>query len=338
MAVSTLTAADMTVAVLIVNWNGGPNLKTCLESLGRQSRQPDRIVVVDNASSDDSLKQADTWLQHATLIRLTTNTGFARANNIAIREAGTVDFLALLNPDAFPDPGWLDALLERAQREPAIASFASQLLLASDPSCLDGAGDEYHGSGRAWRRGHGSPAADWPAQESEVFAPCAAAALYRREAVASAGGFDERYFCYFEDVDLGFRLRLMGHRCLYVPSAIVRHVSSAVGGYRSNFAVYHGERNMVWTFVKDMPTPLFWWYLPQHLVLNLVALAYYPFRRQGLVVIKAKFDAICELRQVLRDRRVVQRERRVDAPTLRHAFTPGVTTPYLRLGQGRNVQ
>jgi GT2 family glycosyltransferase len=328
----------MTVAVLIVNWNGGSNLKNCLEALRQQHRQADRIVVVDNASSDDSLKQAAAWLQRTTLIRLTTNTGFARANNIAIREAGNVDFLALLNPDAFPERGWLDALLERAQREPAIASFASQLRLASDPTRLDGAGDEYHGSGRAWRRGHGSPAADSPGQESEVFAPCAAAALYRREAVVSAGGFDERYFCYFEDVDLGFRLRLMGHRCLYVPSATVRHVSSAVGGYRSDFAVYHGERNMVWTFVKDMPTPLFWWYLPQHLVLNLAALVYYPFRRQGLVVFKAKFDAICELRRVLRDRRVVQRERRVDALTLRRAFTPGVMTPYLRLGQGRNVQ
>jgi GT2 family glycosyltransferase len=328
----------MTVAVLIVNWNGGPNLETCLESLRQQHRQPDRIIVVDNASSDDSLRRADALLQRATLIRLTTNTGFACANNIAIREAGTVDFLALLNPDAFPEPEWLEALLDCAQREPAIASFASQLRLASDSTRLDGAGDEYHASGRAWRRGHGSRAADWPAQETDVFAPCAAAALYRREAVATAGGFDERYFCYFEDVDLGFRLQLMGHRCRYVPAARVRHVSSAVGGYRSDFAVYHGERNMVWTFIKNMPAPLFWWCLPQHVILNLVALAYYPFRRQGLVAIRAKFDAICGLRRVWRDRRIVQCKRTVDALTVRRAFTPGVLIPYLRLGRGRNVQ
>jgi GT2 family glycosyltransferase len=261
------------------------------------------------------------------------NAGFAGGNNIAIREAGNVDFVALLNPDAFPDPGWLAALLAAAEREPAFASFASQLRLASDVSRLDGAGDDYHGSGRAWRRGHGSPVAEWPAADTEVFAPCAAAAMYRREALAAAGGFDERYFCYFEDVDLGFRLRLMGYRCLYVHAAIVDHLSSAVSGYRSNFAVYHGERNMIWTFTKDMPGALFWWYLPQHLLLNLASLFYYPLRGQGLVALRAKLDALRALPQVLSDRRVVQRQRKVDAGTLRGAFAPGAGTPYLRLGR-----
>ena len=100
-----------------------------------------------------------------------------------------------------------------------------------------------------------------------------------------------RSFCYFEDVDLGFRLRLGGHNCVYVHSAIVEHVSSALSGYRSDFAVYHGERNAVWTFFKNMPSALLWLYLPQHLLLNLAALIYYPWRGQGRVVIRAKFDA-----------------------------------------------
>ena len=141
---------------------------------------------------------------------------------------------------------------------PDVAAFASQMRLDATPDRLDGAGDSYHVSGRAWRNGHNAPAADWPAGEHEVFAPCAAAALYRRAAFEEVGGFDESYFCYFEDVDLGFRLRLHGYRSLYVPSSVVRHVSSALSGYRSDFAVYHGERNSVWTFVKNMPAPLFW--------------------------------------------------------------------------------
>ena len=172
-----------------------------------------------------------------------------------------------------------------AEREPAAAAFASQMLLASAPDSLDGAGDSYHVSGRAWRNGHRARRASWPPADVEVFAACAAAALYRRAAFDEVNGFDEHYFCYFEDVDLGFRLRLGGYRCLYVHAAVVRHVSSGLAGYRSDFAVYHGERNMVWTFFKDMPGPLLWLYLPQHVVLNLAALLYYPWRGQGRVVL-----------------------------------------------------
>ena len=318
----------MTVAVLVVNWNAGPLLARCLQSLARQTRAPDRIVVVDNASSDGSLDLAAPYLGGAEVIRLKENIGFARANNIAARAAGAVDALALLNPDAFPEPAWLAALVDAAARRPGFAAFASQLRLDAAPDRLDGAGDSYHVSGRAWRNGHNAPIATWPAGESEVFAPCAAAALYRRAAFEEIGGFDERFFCYFEDVDLGFRLRLRGHRCVYVPDAIVRHVSSALSGYRSDFAVYHGERNAVWTFVKNMPGPLFWFYLPQHLALNLAALGYYPWRGQGRVVWRAKRDAMLGLPAALRERRAVQ-QRRVEWRALRRAMVRGITAPYI---------
>jgi GT2 family glycosyltransferase len=319
----------MTVAVLIVNWNGGELLTRCLASVQQQSRRPDHIVVVDNASTDDSLAQAADLLRHVELLRLDSNVGFARANNLAAAAAHHCDALALLNPDAVAEPGWLAALVEAAERAPATAAFASRMLLASTPRYLDGAGDSYHVSGRAWRNGHRFSADSWPAVDTEVFAPCAAAALYRRDAFDEVGGFDEQYFCYFEDVDLGFRLRLRGHRCLYVHAAVVRHVGSALSGYGSNFAVYHGERNAVWTFMKDMPGPLLWLYLPQHIVLNLASLLYYPWRGQGTVVWRAKIDAIRGLPAVLRQRRSVQASRRVAAWTLRRAFRRGPLAPYV---------
>jgi GT2 family glycosyltransferase len=240
------------------------------------------------------------------------------------------DALALLNPDAFPEENWLSALVEAAEQHPMFAAFASQMRLADDPTLLDGAGDTYHASGRAWRNGHRAPAASWPSVDVEVFAPCAAAALYRRSAWEEVGGFDERYFCYFEDVDLGFRMRLKGHRTLYVHSAVVDHVSSGVGGYRSDFATYHGERNMVWTFFKNMPAPLLWRYLPQHAALNVASLAYYPLRGQGKVVWKAKLDALRGLPEALRQRQLIQKERTVDAATIDHALRHGVLTPYTR--------
>lgn len=318
----------MTVAVLIVNWNGGALLRRCLESVQRQQRPPDHLVVVDNGSSDGSLEQAATLLRSAEVITLSHNAGFARGNNVAAAAATRYDSLALLNPDAVADPGWLAALVSAADQHPTAAAFASQIRLAAAPHLLDGAGDSYHVSGRAWRNAHGCPLSAGPSAAVEVFAPCAAAALYRREAFEDVGGFDERYFCYFEDVDLGFRLRLRGHSCMYVPTAIVDHVSSAFSGYRSNFAVYHGERNMVWTFLKDMPAPLLWRYLPQHVLLNLAALVYYPFRGQGRVVWRAKADAVRQWRAVWRDRQRLQQRTRVAPEQLRRALRHGLTVPY----------
>jgi GT2 family glycosyltransferase len=325
----------MRVAVVIVNWNSGELLRRCLETLDRQTRRPDRVVVVDNASSDESLNRARQALQTlrtlegTELIRLDENAGFAKANNIAARAAREFDAIALLNPDAFPEPAWLEALVAAAERNPGVAAFASQMRLDSSPDRLDGAGDSYHVSGRAWRNGHRMPSAEWPADDAEIFAPCAAAALYRRDAFDQVGGFDEQFFCYFEDVDLGFRLRLRGYRCLYVHSAVVRHVSSASSGYRSDFAVYHGERNAVWTFVKNMPAPLFWLYLPQHLVLNLASLLFYPMRTQGKAVLRAKIDALRGLPAILERRRRVQADLHVDPWTLRRSMRVGITLPYL---------
>lgn len=324
----------MTVAVLIVNWNSGGLLRQCLEALRAQRLPPDRVIVVDNDSRDDSLARARGVLDGAQVIALGNNVGFARANNIAAAAAGDVDALALLNPDAFPDPSWLAALVAAAERDPAAASFASQLVLDGQPDLLDGAGDSYHASGRAWRNGHRVRVAEWRTGDHDVFAPCAAAALYRRRAFEAAGGFDEQYFCYFEDVDLGFRLRLCGFRCVYVHDAVVRHVSSATTGYRSDFAVYHGERNAVWTFVKDMPGPLLPLYLPQHLALNVLALLYYPFRGQGLIVLKAKRDALLGLPAVIRRRRAVQRSRVVTAWTLRQSLSRGIRAAIRRYSAG----
>jgi GT2 family glycosyltransferase len=317
------------VAVLIVNWNGGALLSRCLQSLALQQRAPDYVVVIDNASSDESLSIAQPFMGAAQLIRLTENSGFARANNLAAAAVPDADAFALLNPDAFPEPGWLAALVAAAERTPDAAAFASQMRLDAAPEYLDGAGDSYHVSGRAWRNAHQLPASAGPASEIEVFAPCAAAALYRRPAFDEVGGFDERFFCYFEDVDLGFRLRLRGHRSVYVPGAVVRHVSSALSGYRSDFAVYHGERNAVWTFFKNMPGPMLWRYLPQHVALNLAALVFYPWRGQGRVAWRAKRDALRGLWTVLGQRRVVQRHRRADWRALRGVMARGLTAPYV---------
>ncbi len=175
---------------------------------------------------------------------------------------------------------------------------------------LDGEGDAYHVSGLVWRMGHGAPVPAVAENEREVFSPCAAAALYRRSALLEAGGFDEDYFCYVEDVDLGFRLRLAGHRCLYVPLSVAHHVGSGTtGGRHSDFAIYHGHRNLVWTFVKDMPGLLFWLLLPLHVLLNLVSVIWFVLRGRGGVILRAKRDAVLGLPKMWRKRQQIQKMR-----------------------------
>jgi len=161
-----------------------------------------------------------------------------------------------------------------------------------------------------WRRWHGSPVSAAADNEREVFSPCAAAALYRRSALREVGGFDEDYFCYVEDVDLGFHLRLAGYRCLYAPQSVAFHVGSGTtGGQHSDFAVYHGHRNMVWTFVKEMPGTLFWLLLPLHVVLNLASIIWFALRGQGGVIWRAKRDALLGLPKIWRKRQQIQKNR-----------------------------
>ena len=293
--------------MIVVNWNGERFLERCLSALMDQTAKPHEIILVDNASSDGSLAIARRF-PSVRLMVLDRNTGFARGNNLAIDAVSAEsEWIALLNPDAFAEPRWLEELLLSVRDNPRFDVFGSKLVSAVDPRVLDGAGDAYHVSGLVWRMEHDSPVLTSAENEREVFSPCAAAALYRRSAVLKVGGFDEDYFCYVEDVDLGFRLRLAGHRCLYVPQSVAHHVGSGTtGGQHSDFAMYHGHRNLVWTFVKDMPGLLFWPLLPFHLLLNLVTVGVFMARGQSKVILRAKWDAAKGLPKMWAKRKQIQ--------------------------------
>jgi GT2 family glycosyltransferase len=303
-------AAAASVTVIIVNWNSGALLKKCLDALELQTLKPHRILVVDNASRDDSLRSA-AGRERVEVLPQAANLGFAAGNNLALRHCDTA-FVALLNPDAFPEPKWLQSLLEAAAAHPAAAAFGSRQLTAEDPALLDGIGDRYHASGLVWRDRHGVLQTAGDLVPREIFAPCAAAALYRRPAVVAAGGFDEDFFCYVEDVDLGFRLRLAGHGARYVPAAVVHHVGSGTtGGQQGDFPVYHGHRNLVWTFVKNMPGPLFWLLLPLHLLLNVTTILWFALRGRGRIILASKRDALLGLPRAWAKRRMIQAQRTV---------------------------
>lgn len=255
-----------------------------------------------------------------TMLRMSDNLGFAAGNNRAIAQCST-EYVALLNPDAFAEPDWLEKLLQAAQAHPEAAAFGSRQVCDENPAILDGTGDCYHWSGLAWRESHGQQQTPGHLLGREIFAPCAAAALYRRSALQQAGGFDERYFCYFEDVDLGFRLRLAGHTARYVPGAVVRHVGSATtGGQRSDFATFHGHRNMTWTFVKNMPGILFWGLLPLHLGAHLAGCLMLAARGQALAAGRARWQALRGLSLAWQQRQAIQHHRKASISSIWRAL------------------
>jgi GT2 family glycosyltransferase len=316
------------VSVIIPTWNSSKVLSQCLESLVHQTFTDFEILVVDNDSTDGSVDGLEQYWPNIKVVRLNKNLGFAAANNLGARLAHG-QWLALLNSDAFPEANWLEELLKAAENNPEFSFFASRQLQANAPHLLDGAGDALHISGLAWRRYAGFPAAQFGLEFEEVFSPCAAAALYSRQAFLQVGGFDENFFSYHEDVDLGFRLRSQGFRCLYVPDAVVQHVGSAALGAQSDFALYHWQRNMVWSFFQNMPSVLLWEALPAHLVANIIHFVGYTIRGRGKVVLKAKKDALRGLSRALRKRQEIQKTRKVSSVDLLHIMERGWLQPYL---------
>lgn len=311
------------LAVIIVNYNGGEMLHDCLAAVAVQTRPADRVLVLDNHSTDGSIDRCRAAFPQVEFHQQSANLGFARGNNVAIELAADCDWIALLNPDAFPAPTWLEALTRAAQQDPDTNMFASCMISARDRDRIDGAGDAYRVDGLAWPRYQGDPIARLPRESQDVFTPSAGAGYYRRADVVAAGGFCERFFCYYEDVDLGFRLRLRGGRCRYVPDAVVHHMGSAITGTGSDFSIYHVHRNVVWTYLRNMPAGYVWRYLPAHIAANLTSMVLFIRKGRARAILRAKRDALLGLPATLAERRIVQRERRAEADVIVAAMAPG---------------
>ncbi|MEZ5895343.1 MAG: glycosyltransferase family 2 protein [Parvularculaceae bacterium] len=242
--------------VIIINYNSGDRLTKCLACLARQTFTDFTVTVVDNASSDGSVDAAKSQYPQHNYILAGANLGFAAANNLAAKSSKS-EWLVFLNPDAYAEPSWLSELSAATARYPHVDAFGSTQIDADAPLLIDGAGDVMHVLGVPYRCLHGQQIDRLP-PEGECFSPCAAAAMYRRTTFENLGGFDERFFCYGEDVDLGFRLRLAGGRAVQVRAAVVHHEGSGVTGRHSDFTVYHGHRNRIWLTYKNFPAILYW--------------------------------------------------------------------------------
>lgn len=324
------------VSIILVSWNSARFLPRCLEHLSKQTFQGFEIVLIDNGSQDRGTDHIESEYPQLRLRveRLDSNIGFAAANNRGARLARG-KWIALLNTDAFPEPDWLEQLLQAARSHPGGSFFSSRQVQADQPALLDGSGDEYHVSGLAWRRFYNYQASRYGHNTEEVFGACAAAALYEREAFLHVEGFDEEFFSYFEDVDLSFRLRLAGGRCLYVPQAVVHHIGSASSGKTSPFAIYHAHRNMIWTFFKNMPGLLVWVCLPFHIAINALFVFSFLLKGRGTAILRGKLDAVRGMSRVLQKRRQIQRSRTASTWQIWRAMNRDVLAPYRVVRQPR---
>lgn len=305
-----MVKTDFDYAILIVNYNSWSLLTRCLDCLKSQTVTGFKVYVADNASDEPPPRGFFEQWPELVFLQMKKNHGFAEANNRLLAEIDDCDWVLTLNPDAFPEPAWLENLQRAALENRQYSFFSSRLLTDQQPDLIDGDGDCYHFSGLAWRRNHGDGVPE-ESEPAEVFAPCAAAAMYSFAHIKSIGGFDPDFFCYMEDVDLAFRMQLAGLRCLHVPSATVRHMGSATsGGQKSDFAIYHGHRNLVWTYFKNMPTLLLWLFLPFHLGLNLLSLVWFTAKGKGGAIFRAKTDAFRGIPAVLKKRRIIQLNRK----------------------------
>ncbi|MEO1041996.1 MAG: glycosyltransferase family 2 protein [Pseudomonadota bacterium] len=307
------------VCVVIVHYHAGDRLARCLEALSKQTYNDFNVLVVENGSIEENVRQTiATYAQKVglgvELIDAGSNLGFAAANNLAVAQTQS-PWVAFLNPDAYAYPDWLERLIIATGENPQTDAFGSLQIDAIDETRLDGMGDVMHLLGIAYRGGFGWPT-DKVLPSGECFAPCAAAALYKRSIFQILGGFDERFFCYGEDVDLGFRLRLAGGHSIQLRDAIVLHEGSGVTGRSSDFTVYHGHRNRIWLAYKNFPSAVYWMMLPFHLLFNGVMFVRSVLNGTVKAYWRAMVDGYGGLPRFTFDRRSLQKARKVSVGSL----------------------
>lgn len=241
------------VSAVVVNLNGGELLSECLDSLLAQTWTDLEVIVVDNGSDAREVEAIEARFgDRIQLIRNDKNEGFARANNQAFEKARG-EWLFLLNNDAAADRDCVEKLMECVRDRPGVGMLACRVVQYESPNFFDSAGLLLYPDGTCRPRGWGEKDLGQYDRADEVLAPHGAAAALHRSMVDEVGAFDEDYFCYLEDLDLGMRGQLAGWTCWYVPDARVRHRKSRTAGNYSKFKAYHVERNRIWNAVKLLP-------------------------------------------------------------------------------------
>jgi hypothetical protein len=325
-------------AIIIVNWNGKKFLENCLTAVANQTYKNFNIYLVDNGSNDGSVIYVKKYFPSVKVIALKENTGFAEGSNIGIREAlkdNRVKYIVCLNNDTLVDKNWLKSLIITAGKEQKIGMVASKALLPDGR--IQNAGLALERGFRCNKLGgislgYGQKKVLSLEQEVEIFAPGGEAALYKKEMLDEIGLFDEDYFAYDEDTDLGLRARLAGWKCCLSPKAKLIHYDSQTGGSFSPFKLFHKERNRYYTVLKNLPLKFlikFFYYdivtrvgqvltykekIPIHMKTTLTK------KRLLKIYIKVYLSLIKNLPKIIKKRKIIQQNIAVDSSTIEQWF------------------
>jgi len=293
------------VSVVIVNYNGRKFLPDCLGSLLKQTYSSFEVIIVDNASHDGSVASVQEHFPSVKIFIQKENLGFAGGSNAGIREAHG-EYILTLNNDTIVSPEFIEELVQPMGRDPCVGMCASKMVfpdgrINSTAICISR-------SGAAWDRGMGETDHGQYDLAEEIFGPCAGAALYRRSMLDEIGLFDEDFFLFMEDVDLTFRARLSGWKCMYVPTARVVHTHGGTAGFKSDISIYYGNRNLVWYIIKNFPFRTLIVSSPWIIARNCADLPYYFIHGRARAIIKAKIDMMKGFFAMVRKRRSIKRK------------------------------
>lgn len=304
------------VAVIIPNYKGEEHLRECLDSLKIQSYGNFEVIVVDNNSPDNSVEIIRNEYSFVKLIILDTNTGFSKAINTGIKSAlenKNTEFLILLNNDIKCDRDFVKELINGFS-EADTGSVASKMLNYYNPDIIDDAGDFINKRGLPYARGNKTKDSPLFNRKEFIFSACAGAAAYKREVFENVGLFDEDFFAYFEDIDFGFRMQLMGYKCFYNPGAVCYHKRGATFSSQGELTTMLCEKNLVAVRIKNYPLIL----LTKNLFIFFFSriVRYYRFWREHsfvvfLYALKGYFKGLLEIPKSMKKRNHIQKNRKL---------------------------
>lgn len=322
---------EKSITVIVVNWNNRDLLRECLFSLRRQTYKNFHVIVVDNGSIDGSIQMLDSEFGgFAYLIKNARNFGFCRAVNQGIR-ASKSDYVALLNNDAEAHPSWLEEMTRAIDRADDVGMCAAKIMKYDPPNVIDKVGHLMYPDGQNRGRGTGQVDRGQYDTDEEAFFPDGCAALYRRSVFETAGMFDEDFFAYGDDAEMGLRARLAGWRTVYAPKAVVYHHHSQTLGAYSPKKIFFVERNRIWLAIKLFPSSVLWlnpYYAGLRFLLGGVAAisrrgptgrfsSEYSILRLAWTIIHANLSALSRLPQMWKKRAEVRRLQKISTREVR---------------------
>lgn len=291
------------VSIIIPNYNGEKFLGSCLESISKQSFKKFEVIIIDNASTDNSIDIIEKYkdILDIYLIKNNENIGFAKAVNMGIKYAKK-KYVFLLNNDVKLDSKIIEKLYNCITKNQNIFSVQSKMIQYHNRDKIDDAGDEYTILGWTCKTGNNKSSKLFN-EPREIFSSCAGAAIYRKDILEKIGLFDENFFAYMEDVDIGYRARIHGYQNVYCPDAICYHVGSATTGSKYNeFKIKLAARNNIYVPYKNMPLPQIIVNLPFLFIGFLIKWIFFSFKGYGKVYLNGVVEGLRTLNKIERVR------------------------------------